>query len=151
MYNGKQKLTAHETEFVNILNKIIRQYHDDCSSRQLKVELKLEHRAKRLVAFLESNYADPEIDIEMVAEELNMSRKSVQRLAKMIFGIGLREQIIKYRMTYAVKYLAVEKMSVKEVAGLTGYTSATYFSRAFSKYWKIAPSELVNPKNNMVV
>ena len=144
LYGGKEKLSDNEPKLLRVMNRLISQFHDQCTSDHPAVGLNLQNESKRLVAFLEANYADPKIDGVMVAKALFMSPKSLQRLAKTIFGVGLREQIIKYRMTYAVKFLSVDKKNVKEVARLTGYTSPAYFSRAFSKFWKTSPSELLN-------
>ena len=51
------------------------------------------------------------------------------------------EYILAVRMQSADKYLRSTNYSIAEIAELTGYSNYSHFSRAYTKYFSISPSD----------
>ena len=49
---------------------------------------------------------------------------------------------IKRRMGKAIRLLSKNRLSVKEIAGLCGFSDEKYFSRAFKRMYGYPPSKL---------
>jgi AraC-like DNA-binding protein len=56
-----------------------------------------------------------------------------------LYHLNIREFITEIRMTCAMNLLKDPTLSIKEIAGLSGFKSAFYFSRVFTNYFGMAP------------
>lgn len=65
----------------------------------------------------------------------------MSRIYKENTGIGISEQIIKFRLKHAKELLTETDMSIVEIASEVGYEDAKYFMRLFKKYVNVTPTE----------
>lgn len=103
-------------------------------------------RYERAFAMVESkirNQYQSIISVEDISKLLNINEKYFSKLFKQYLGCGFVEFLTKVKMEHAAEFLAQGK-SVKEVAELTGYNDATYFSRVFHQYFGVTPSKYLN-------
>ncbi len=79
------------------------------------------------------------LSIPDIASQIGLSEKTLQRAFRNEYKIGLYGFILKVRMEKAKEYLE-DRKPVKQVAGLVGYKRHSSFTKQFSKYFGVAPS-----------
>ena len=101
----------------------------------------------RFISQLETNYANSEISVEKLSEELNISRVHLYRKIKEISGITPIDYLRNYRMSKAVELLDKHRFSVSEIAYNCGFSSPAYFSKCFKDVFNMTPSEYLEKDN----
>ena len=71
---------------------------------------------------------------EVIADELNISRRLLDLRYRQINGISVREAIVRRRMERARQLLSGSRHSLRTVGKLCGYTTEQSFCRAFLKH-----------------
>ncbi|MCR4773984.1 MAG: response regulator [Prevotella sp.] len=82
-----------------------------------------------------------DIDVQMLASELNMSASTLYRKMKSLLGVSANEYIRKFKMRQAEKLLLDNKYSISEIAYMVGMNSAAYFRQCFKAEFGMLPSE----------
>lgn len=90
--------------------------------------------------YINENVGDS-ISLEGISQQFNISPSYLSRQFKKVERINLKDYIVKTRMELAKEYLIGSDRSVAEIAMLTGYTNANYFSLAFKKYEGVSPKK----------
>lgn len=81
--------------------------------------------------------------IDTLAMEMAMSRSVFFKKIKSLTGQNPQEFIRDIKMKKAATLLNEKKYSIGEIAYLTGYPNAKYFSTAFKKYYGTTPSTFI--------
>jgi AraC-like DNA-binding protein len=81
-----------------------------------------------------------EVSIERVARSLGMSRQTLYRRLREE-GVTFEEILEAKRRQLAVRYLGLDRLSVKAVAYKLGFSDPAAFSRAFKRWTGVSPSE----------
>ncbi len=81
------------------------------------------------------------ISVEQLAREANLSLHYFIPRFKQITGYTPGEYIARIRINHAKKLIRSGEYSITEIAFLTGFESANYFSRVFRKFEGISPKE----------
>ena len=89
---------------------------------------------------IEPLLAEGEANIDRVARELGMSRQTLYRRLKGE-GVTFEEILEAKRRQLAIRYLRLDRVSVKTAAYKLGFSDPAAFSRAFKRWTGIAPSE----------
>ena len=63
------------------------------------------------------------------------------RLFKKYMNMTINDYVIELRMKHAAYLLRDTYMNVNEAADYLGFSSVSYFSRVFKKYYGVSPSE----------
>jgi ligand-binding sensor domain-containing protein/signal transduction histidine kinase/DNA-binding response OmpR family regulator len=92
----------------------------------------------RLSGILEKHYANPELTVEDLANELNTSRTSLHLNLKRILHKNATELLNEYRLKKALVMLEND-IPVNEIAYHCGYREPNYFSRVFKKHYQLSP------------
>lgn len=69
-----------------------------------------------------------------------MSESRFSHLFRQIMGVSPHQYFLKMRLEQAQGYLQDSDLSIAQIAQLTGFEDALYFSRLFKKYFGVAPS-----------
>ncbi|MFV0544683.1 MAG: helix-turn-helix domain-containing protein, partial [Bacteroides sp.] len=77
---------------------------------------------------------------DTLALEMAMSRSVFYKKIKSLTGQNPQEFIRDLKMKKAARLICEQKYSIGEIAYLTGYPNAKYFSTAFKKYYGCTPS-----------
>lgn len=101
----------------------------------------------RLKEALAVDLANDKFSVEDLAEAMAMSRTQLHRKLKALTGQAASEFIRNYRLEYAYQLLEQKAGSVGEVAFQVGFSSSSYFSKAFSAKYGLSPKE-VRKKGN---
>ena len=91
-------------------------------------------------AFIFDHLPSGEVDIEMVALHLNMSRWTLTRKLKEE-GTSFQELFKQMRKKMAMNYLQIKQFSISEVAFLLGFSEPSTFHRAFKSWAGQSPGE----------
>ena len=101
----------------------------------------LSSRNPHLIAamqYMDDNLEYP-VEIDEVADEINISRRQLERLFKRHVGISPAQFYIEQRVSRAHALLNETAMSVNEIAVATGFSSSSQLSLRFRKrFWAVA-------------
>lgn len=87
------------------------------------------------------NLSNTELNVNMVAKLMYMSRASLYNKMKAIIGTGVNEYITKQRIELAQKLLTETNLSVREVSEKTGFLHQRNFSVIFKNATGASPTE----------
>lgn len=91
--------------------------------------------------YLQHNYMACDISLDSVSAILNLNSAYFSTLFKRTFGVNFLDYLTELRMDAAKGLLADPLRSTAEVAGMVGYESANYFTRAFKKKVGMTPTD----------
>ncbi|MEH6682355.1 MAG: two-component regulator propeller domain-containing protein [Sediminicola sp.] len=101
---------------------------------------------KKLDETIYNNIADPNLNVETLAEIMNMSRSTLYRKISDISNLSPNELINISRLKKAAELLKTGEYKIYEVADIVGYNSSTSFGRNFQKQFEMTPSEYIATK-----
>jgi AraC-like DNA-binding protein len=99
---------------------------------------------EQVSGLIAEQFADPNLNPELLAERLGLSAKYLRTLYKKASGETLGEAINHYRMEHSRALLAQTEASVQEIALQCGYANSNYFYTLFKKYNAMTPNEFRN-------
>ncbi len=103
-----------------------------------------EYFLKKLNEEIEKHIADETFSVESLTGILNISRSNLQRKLKGISGYSPGDYLRNYRLKKACKLLLESDIRINEVAFNVGFSSASYFTKAFYKCYHMSPKEFIN-------
>lgn len=90
---------------------------------------------------IERELPNAEFSVEMLAQEMLMSRSSLYaRFREVTGGQSVGQYVADYRMTRAKELLTGTRLPLSEIAIMLGYSSQRYFSSAFKQRTGMTPS-----------
>ena len=87
------------------------------------------------------NIQDPELDVEHIANFMNMSKPTLYRKVKAISNLTINELVNITRLKAAAKLLEEGDYKIYEVANMVGYSSQSHLGRNFLKQFGTTPTE----------
>lgn len=108
-----------------------------------------EHRKflKKIYTIINKNIQNENLSSDLIANELNISTRSLYRKVKEITDKSLLEVIHDGRLLVAENLLLKSKFSINEIVFKSGFSSRTSFYRVFTKKHGYNPKDFVE-KNN---
>ena len=100
------------------------------------------------INYMEDNITE-DIDYDKIAEVACSSRFYFQRIFQIVCGYTLGEYIRSRRLSLAAEELYNKNVKVIDVAFKYGYNSCESFSRAFTKFHGISPSQVKSGNSNL--
>ena len=91
-------------------------------------------------AIVEREYAS-DLSLDDIARRVASSRRQLQRAYAEIGGTTFRDHLTRVRMDRAADMLAVQSLTVREVAHRVGYRQPAQFAKAFRRHRGVAPSD----------
>lgn len=94
------------------------------------------------VAYMEHHYTDPELTIDRIAAEINVSVGYFRRIFKAEFASSPKQYIQNARITKAKELLTgASYPSISEIACACGFTNLYHFDRTFKAHTGYSPTE----------
>ena len=93
------------------------------------------------IRYINQHYAEQNLDLEVIARELGVSSGHLGVLFRQETGETLWQLIIKVRMERAKELLKSKSAKISDVYPACGYSSASYFSKAFRDTYGLTPKE----------
>lgn len=122
-------------ETLALINKLVDQSLDSVMKKKTSEVLMLSAKD-----FIERSLS-LDLSIDMLADYLGISGSYFSLLFKQHFGETFVEYVTRQRMEMAMSLLALSDKSVTQVGQMVGYSERRYFTRVFSKYTGMLPSE----------
>lgn len=108
-----------------------------CEDSKNRRKTLIDHALKKL----EDNYADPDLSLSMLAEELNVSYTYLSELFRTELNENFQHCLLRIRIESAKKLLELSTLKAYQVAERVGYNNQYYFSSCFKRYTGMTVSE----------
>lgn len=109
----------------------------------VKIEMKSndEILMEKTLKIINEHISDPTLNVEMLAENISMSRAHLHRKLKELTGQSAGDFIRSVRLKQSAALLAEKNYTVSEVAYKTGFVNMSHFSSAFKLFYGVSPKE----------
>jgi signal transduction histidine kinase/DNA-binding response OmpR family regulator/ligand-binding sensor domain-containing protein len=98
---------------------------------------------QKLIALIENNIQDPNLDVDFLCKHLYLSRTKLYQKIKSISDQSVGDFIRTIRLKKAVQIMTHEDITMNEVADRIGLQSNSNFSRAFKKEYGKSPMQFM--------
>jgi AraC-like DNA-binding protein len=95
------------------------------------------------VKYMAQKYANQKLNNDILAKQANMSTSYFRRLFKKVFSVTPMQYLQGIRIEKVKELLLTERLSVSEVADMSGFSSLYYFDYVFKKATGMTPTEYV--------
>jgi len=116
---------------------------DSNSIHLLDVEIsdQMKELLDRLLAFMEKNYQDSNLNVELLCVELEMSRPQLYRKLQTLTGLSVQEFIKSFRLKKAAAFLRSGDQRISDIAYLVGFSDPQHFSKSFKIQFGKSPTQ----------
>ena len=115
---------------------------DDDNKQQFGLNQQDMRFMERLQQMVAENMQDEEFSIDMLAEQMNMSRSSFYRKIKALTDMTPVDYL-KMRRIEQAAYLLKQGYRIIEVAERVGFTSSSYFAKCFKARFGVLPKDYI--------
>lgn len=126
------------------LEKYILKFSEKICTIKKEEKKPLPENVQKVIDIVEERYADPDLNVDMIARQMYMNYNYLCVVFKKAMDITINDYIFKYRMTKAIEYFNTGNTQVQDVAERIGYSNVGYFTRCFRKEFGITPSQYIN-------
>lgn len=99
---------------------------------------------QKMNQLIEDNFSNSELNVNFLAEQLNISRSGLFAKIKTLADVTPNEMIQIVRLKKAAQLLKDGKYHVGEVGYMVGFSNPSYFSKCFQKQFGITPGAFCN-------
>lgn len=93
-----------------------------------------------VIDYIKKNYKDANLSNVSIANYFDYHPYYLSRVMKQTTGKPLHKYISEYRVDIAKSLLVADNLDISTIAGLCGFTSASYFTKVFRDKCGIAPT-----------
>lgn len=134
------KEVQNSSSYEEISNWWIRKITDIARHMAERKKNQIEDIVMKAVSYMNENYRK-DISLETVSREVNINPYYFSKKFKEETGVNFIDYLTDIRIGKAKELLEDDKLSIKEVCSMSGYSDPNYFSRIFKKVENITPSE----------
>ncbi len=98
----------------------------------------------KINSLVERELSNPDLNVDMIAVAVAMSRTSLYNKMKSVIGVSVRDYIVRARMERARELLKDHNRQIADIATQVGFADQRYFSTTFKQFHKQTPSEYRN-------
>ncbi len=131
----------HRSPIIEQITNTLGLYRSLCAYVNEMKDKEADKMMPAILAFLDSNYGDPDLSLAMVADKFNISVPYLSSLFKSSAGVNFSNYVEDLRIDKAKDLLKNTSMTVGEIAAATGYGSSNSFCRAFKRVTGDSTSE----------
>ena len=95
--------------------------------------------AQLIKQFIDEQYANPDLNVEVISRRFSYHKKYVSSLFKRQFGMGVAEYINTIRINHACALIDKGECGVSEISAAVGFRDALYFSKVFKSRLGVSP------------
>ncbi|MCL1943880.1 MAG: response regulator [Candidatus Azobacteroides sp.] len=96
---------------------------------------------EKIIKIINENISESELNVELLASGVGMSRVHMHRKLKELTGMSARDFIRSIRLKQAGELLSNQKLTVSEVAYALGFSNLSHFSNSFREFYGMSPKE----------
>lgn len=97
---------------------------------------------EKVLSYINENISQPNLGVELLASQLNLSRSQLYRKIKALTGYSANEFIRRIRLQKAKNIIENGATNIKEVCYKVGFSSPSYFTKCFKSHFGILPTEV---------
>ena len=131
----KQLITSRQILFKKYFNGI--QNEDLSKTTSLDKDF-----ITNILDYVHNNISNSSLGVELLANELLLSRSKLYRKIKALTGNTATEFIRKIRLEKAKELLEKTDLTVSEIGYKVGFSSPSYFTKCFKNHFDIIPKEI---------
>lgn len=105
------------------------------------LDLNTEKFLKVLMDYFEKEWNNPALSVEKLSVELGLSKSQANRKLRSLTARSPNQFIQEFRLQKSLVSIKTNLKTISEIAYDSGFTSPTYFSRAFKKRFGVSPKE----------
>ena len=105
---------------------------------------------EKINTLIEKNIDDSTFTVEVLAEEIGISRVQLYRKVKAMLGISISDIIQEKRLEKSKSMLIDDNYSIADIAYSVGFSSPNYFSTAFKNKFGITPKQYIKEQSKKV-
>ncbi|MEI8049795.1 MAG: response regulator, partial [Bacteroidota bacterium] len=113
----------------------------DLTLPPLEIKSEEDKFMQQLIKLMNENIENFDLNIDLLASELNMSRTVFFNKLKSLTGLSPVEFVREIRFERAAEYIRKTELSVSEISYKVGIEDPRYFSRCFKQKFGTTPSE----------
>lgn len=132
-------LLAQKKMFDYYMSHVI-QDSSAANGSQPKIKDSFLEKARKII---EKDIANPELSVEMLSKQMNMSRSNLHLKFKSIINQTPSDFIRIIRLNFAAQILLNNDSNIVEAAYSSGFNSPSYFAKCFKQHFKKTPTEFV--------
>jgi AraC-like DNA-binding protein len=95
----------------------------------------------RLNEVIEENFSNPDLSVDFLAEQMNISRSGLYAKIKTLASISPNELILIARLKKAAVLLKDGNYRIKEICAMVGFNSPSYFTKCFYRQFGVRPTD----------
>lgn len=114
--------------------------HKDTEPKALAHSEKDKAFLTKLLAIIDAEMINPEMDIDYLCKEIGMSRTKLYQKIKSITGQSIGEFVRSARLRKAIEIMKNEDVLMTEVMYRIGIQTQSYFTKAFKKEFGVTPT-----------
>ncbi|WP_062064261.1 helix-turn-helix domain-containing protein [Cellvibrio sp. OA-2007] len=108
--------------------------------KKLSIEPQKDKEKSAVLRYMATEYANPELSLEMAAAALGVNRTKINDILKEELGLTFSTYLNKLRLTEAARLLSEnEEANVSEIAYSVGYNNVSYFNKLFKTEYGCVP------------
>lgn len=120
-------------------NENERQYQEEFISK-ITIKAAEEKLLEKVHQVINQNLANPELSVEMIANEIGISRVHLHRKLKELTNLTTRDLIRNIRLKQAAELLTTKGLNISEVSSVVGYSNVSNFAVAFKEQYGVSPT-----------
>ncbi|MDE6858312.1 MAG: response regulator, partial [Alistipes sp.] len=107
----------------------------------IEVESENDKFILRVVRIIEENLENPDFNVSMLCDALDLSYLTVYRKVKALTGDTVNDFIRAVKLKRAAQYLRSGELRISEILYKSGFNSHSYFTKCFKEYFGMTPKE----------
>ena len=115
-------------------------YHQLAAGRKEDLVTREDSTFGRVARYIDRHYAE-DLSIEQLARQFYLSPYHLSHIFRQKTGYSLKQYVLRRRLGEAQMRLVNAQDSVQTISEAVGFADASYFSRIFSKYVGLTPTE----------
>jgi len=104
---------------------------------------------KKTIELIELNISDPDLSIEKLSADLNMSRSQMYRKVKALTDLSPVEFVRTIKIKRAAQLIRKRSHNISEIAYMVGFSDINYFRRCFKQIFGMTPSKYISTKEEL--
>lgn len=97
---------------------------------------------EKLHNLIENELVNPDLSVEKICDEMNMSRSQLHRKVKALTSKSITAYVRRYRLLSARDLIRKTDKTISEIAYEAGFSDPSYFHRSFQKEFGIRPNDV---------
>jgi len=131
-----------EAEYAILLANLLKEYSIKLTNNNIIRSQLAPEIANKIFVYIQQNYyQDNELSLTEISAKMGLNKWKLQEYALLLFGKPLRDHIRDLRMRKVMVLLEETDKPIRTIAESVGYTTPSYFYRAFRLYFGLTPQQ----------